>query len=549
MLVVGVVGILSIRRADAQADELYHEYMMPVYWLTNTQMRSEMVRVNYFEMISDEMTADHNVKLDFIQAQNQGIEDNWELYSAINLLSYENERVQILEPLWTTLKEAEEKLDQAIKSSNEDQMHLAYNEYQKTQLQINEILEDLSAFNTTAAQTFVDENEILGKKANRFMGIVMILGALIGAIISTFTIMNIIKPLKKLQSSLDVLASAGGDLTQQIALDSNDEIGKMSKSIQLFLNSLHEIIQHIVNESNTLKYTVDENHLSLVKLSQEIQDVSATTEELSAGMEETAAASEDLSTSSTQLLNAAVAIETSANRGEVTVRTIEARATEIKSSAVEVSMLANEIYRQTSQTLTAAIEDAKSVTSIQSLLDAILSISDQTNLLALNAAIEAARAGEAGRGFAVVSDEIRKLADQSRATAGSISNMTHTVTRSVENLSLSAKSLLSFIEQQVIPDYQKLVTTGEQYEYDAKLVNDLMSEFSKISKDIKYSVEQFHITIEQIADASGDGAAGAVNIAERVQTITEESSKVLKLTAVSGESCDALDKVVSIFVL
>ena len=549
MLVVGVVGILSIRRADKQADELYHEYMMPVYWLTNSQMRSEIVRINYYEMISDEVTGDHSAQLSFIHEQNQMIDSNMELYSAIDLLSYERDRVQILTPLWVTLKESEDKLVEAIKGSNDDQKQSAYNEYEKTQLQITEILGDLSAFNTTAAQTFVDENEVLGKQANRFMGLVMLLGAIIGAVFSTFTIIGIIKPIKKLQGYLEILASSGGDLTQKIALDTNDEVGKMSKSIQLFLNALHEIVINIVKESNTLKFTVDENHHSLVKLSQEIQDISATTQELSAGMEETAASSEDLSASSSQLLSAAGAIEISANRGEATVKAIETRATEIKSSAVEVSVLANEIYRKTGQTLTEAIEDAKSVSSIQSLLEAILSIADQTNLLALNAAIEAARAGEAGRGFAVVSDEIRKLADQSRSTAGSISNMTNTVTRSVENLSMSAQSLLNFIERQVIPDYQKLVNTGEQYELDAKLVNELMSEFSKISKDIKYSVEQFHVTIEQIADAAGDGAAGAVNIAERVQTITEESSKILSLTAVSGESCDALDKTVGIFTL
>lgn len=74
-------------------------------------------------------------------------------------------------------------------------------------------------------------------------------------------------------------------------------------------------------------------------------------------------------------------------------------------------------------------------------LGIITEIAEETNLLSLNASIEAARAGEQGRGFAVVAEEVRKLAEQSRAATESIKKTLNEMNKAVTDISESINAV------------------------------------------------------------------------------------------------------------
>jgi len=74
----------------------------------------------------------------------------------------------------------------------------------------------------------------------------------------------------------------------------------------------------------------------------------------------------------------------------------------------------------------------REVKSLAEMTDSIRGIARQTEILAINAAIEAARAGESGRGFAVLAGEVRRLANQSNASAAKINQDIGRLVQAVE---------------------------------------------------------------------------------------------------------------------
>jgi methyl-accepting chemotaxis protein len=379
------------------------------------------------------------------------------------------------------------------------------------------------------------------------MGI-LILALIIAVVLSMIITKNIVYPLEKVLDMLKKIAI--GDISKKINkqyIDRKDEIGQIAKELHIMQEALRELLGNITLEGDEIKHIVFNTSESADILNNSIQDVSATTEELSAGMEETAASTEEMSAVSYKIEEAARSISEKANEGAAAANKINERAASVENDVSKSKEKSENIFKTTKVSLKNAVEGAKIVEKITVLSDSILSITDQTNLLALNAAIEAARAGESGKGFSVVAEEIRKLAEESKKAVEEITTITVKVVDSVKSLSDNSMDLLKFVSEDINSDYEKMLHVAKRYKNDTDFFNTMMLDFNKTSEELFKSVKDILANIDNVASAANEGAAGTLNIADKVSDITKKSEEIKKQISHSEESAENLKMYISRF--
>jgi len=289
--------------------------------------------------------------------------------------------------------------------------------------------------------------------------------------------------------SITVAAAAKGDLTQQVNVKGEGDLGRLGTSLQKMMCDLRNVIAEVMaaaQQQNEGASTIAESSANL-----------------SEGAQTQAASVEQMTANVAQLIDS---IEVISNNASVA-----------KAKAIETSKLAKGGGSIVDAAVNAMKMIQKSSEQINEIIQVISEIASQTNLLALNAAIEAARAGEHGLGFAVVADEVRKLAERSSEAAKEITKLIKESSRRVEegaSLSQKVGDSLSKIVEAVDDTAEGIGHIAASTEAQAAS-----------AQQVKAAIRSVSETTESNAAASEEMAASAEELGAQAQSLRDLVAK------------------------
>lgn len=358
--------------------------------------------------------------------------------------------------------------------------------------------------------------------------VIAILSTILAILISLFITRLITVPVNKLATAAKSIAE--GDLSQEdVDVRAKDEIGHLANSFNVMKRNLHSLInnvatnvEHTTAAAAQLSASTDQITISSEEVTKSIEITSEGASqsanigrESATAMDETAHGVQRIA-EATQLLNTkAVDTQMIATEGEKTLQTAENQMTVIQQSSDETSKRIKQLSAQSAE--------------IENIIKVITDITEQTNLLALNAAIEAARAGEHGKGFAVVADEVRKLAEESKASARQIVELTTSIQLETKEVEKAISVTVHNVEEGVT------FIKNAQVSFDSIL--QAIQEITAQIEDVSASTEEISASTEEVAASVSEIANAATTSAEQSEMIAasveEQTATLQEINAVA----------------
>ncbi|HHW22219.1 MAG TPA: methyl-accepting chemotaxis protein [Clostridiaceae bacterium] len=330
-----------------------------------------------------------------------------------------------------------------------------------------------------------------------------------------------------------------GDLTANIEINRRDEIGLLGKSFNNLNNALSNIIGAIREKSGELNEFA--SHLASIS-----ESIAYSSEETTQSISEIATGAnrqaEELLFISNKLGDFNNSVQKIYDSLEATRENAEITNTLSTEGNVQLQGL-NQSIVNTSESFDIVADRinklSRNAQQIDEINTAIENIATQTNLLALNAAIEASRAGEAGKGFTVVSDEIRKLAIQSKDSSDKIRMIVDEIMSSVESVVTTSNDAKLKLEEQIkfIENTNKAFTNIiKSLEEAIPVLNEAFNSADEMIRNKNIIFEK----IEAVTAVSQQTSAGAQEILRATETISAQTEEIAAFSKTLHDSADGL---------
>ena len=331
---------------------------------------------------------------------------------------------------------------------------------------------------------------------------------------------------------------AAGDLTHQLNVEQNDEIGQLAYSLNRMCDNLKDVIANIHQAAEQVASSAEE-------LSASSENLASGASEQAASLEETTASMEQISRSIQQNSQNAkdasrMAQMTTKGMDDIMIRTGESR--KICEETVTLAMRGGSTVNEMVDSMNQISACSKKVAAI---IDVIDDIADQTNLLALNAAIEAARAGEMGKGFAVVAVEVRKLAERSQTAAKEIAGMISENILQIEKGVLlagkSGESLEKIVGSigEVSQSVQVVSGSNQEQLNHINETNRLVQEISVFCDEQSASIKQICqaiVQLDQVTQQNSSNSEESASASEELATQAQMLQEMVARFKINGDA-------------
>src|SRR5262245_43056971 len=304
----------------------------------------------------------------------------------------------------------------------------------------------------------------IAKTTTTTMAIFSVVAIFFSIVVTLVISRGITKPIQDVVTVVETISN--GDLTKSVAVDRNDEIGRLLAAMARMAGKLNEMIGEVRMGAGSVS-------TAAAQVASSASSVSQGTSEQAAAVEQVTSSMEEMSASITQNAENSRKMEQMARKGA----------------------------QDAAQSGQAVLDAVTAMKSIAERIVVIEEIAYQTNMLALNAAIEAARAGEHGRGFAVVAGEVRNLAERCRVAAQEIGGL------ATSNVQIAERS--GGLLNELVPAIQKTA--------------DLVQEVAATSSEQASGVNQINRAISQVGLVTQRNAAGAEELSSTAEELASQA--------------------------